>query len=120
MKTRTKYLMTALLLAFGAIESSSAGSQGNLSDALEQALPSLAHAQDYWSASKISLQLANERNRLNEGPAACQALAESLDYYRMALAKETNTPLSAFGTGLGDDEGMRDIRARFGCPSATA
>lgn len=120
MKTRTMYFMTALLLALGAIEPSSAGSQGNLSDALEQALPSLASAQDYWSASKISLQLANERNRLNETRAACEALAKSLDYYRMALAKETDTPLRQFGTGLGDDEGMREIRTRFGCRGATA
>jgi hypothetical protein len=120
MKTRTMYLMTALLLALGAIEPSSAGSQGGLSDALEQALPSLASAQDYWSASKISLQLANERNRHNQTPAACEALAKSLDYYRMALAKETNTPLEEFGSGLGDDEGMREIRTRFGCAGTTA
>lgn len=120
MKTRTMYLMTALLLSLGAIEPSSADSQANLSNALEQALPSLASAQDYWSASKISLQLANERNRLNETPAACEALAKSLDYYRMALAKETNTPITQFDSGLGDDEGMREIRARFGCTGATA
>jgi len=120
MKTRTLYLMTALLLSVAAIEPSSAGPQGTLSAALEQALPSLTFAQDYWSASRISLQLANERNRLNEGPGACAALAKSLDYYRMALAKETGTPLGQYGKGLGDDEGMREIRAQFGCPGATA
>jgi hypothetical protein len=120
MKTRTMYMITALLLGLAAIEPSSAGSQGTLSDALEQALPSLASAQDYWAASKISLQLANERSRHNETAAACDALAKSLDYYRMALAKETNTPLSEFGSGLGHDEGMQEIRARFGCPGATA
>ena len=120
MKTRTMYLMTALLLALGAIEPSSADSQGNLSDSLEQALPSLAFAQDYWSANKISLQLANERNRLNETRAACEALAKSLDYYRMALVKETDTPLRQFATGLGDDEGVREIRTKFGCRGATA
>ena len=120
MKTRTMYLLTMLALALGAIEPTSADSQTTLTAALEQALPSLASAQDYWSASKISLQLANERNRMNEPQAACEALAKSLDYYRMALAKETNTPRSEFGTGLGDDEGMREIRARFGCPGLTA
>jgi len=121
MNTRTMYLMTGLLLlTAAAIEPSTASPEGNLSYALEQALPSLASAQDYWSASRISLQLANERHRLHEASAACEALAKSLDYYRMALAKETNTPLSQFGSGLGDDEGMREIRARFGCVGATA
>lgn len=119
-KTRTMYLMTALALAFAAIEPSSADSRGTLSDALEQALPSLASTQDYWSASKISFQLATERSRQNQTPAACEALAKSLDYYRMALAKETNTPLEQFGSGLGDDEGMREIRTRFGCAGTTA
>lgn len=120
MKTRTVYMLTALLLSAAAIEPSSADSRGNLSYALEQAVPSLAMAQDYWSASRLSLQLAHERNRLHETPAACDALAKSLDYYRMALAKETRTSLSEFGAGLGDDDGMREIRTRFGCAGATA
>ena len=120
LKTRTMYLMSALVLALAAIEPSSADSRGTLSDALEQALPSLASTQDYWSASKISFQLASERSRHNQTPAACEALAKSLDYYRMALAKETNTPLEHFGYGLGDDEGMREIRTRFGCAGSTA
>ena len=119
MKTRTMYLMTALLLGIAAIEPSSAES-GRLSDALEQALPSLASAQDYRSASKISFELASERSRQNETQAACEALAKSLDYYRMALAKETNTPRSEFGSGMWDDEAMREIRARFGCSGPTA
>ena len=119
MKTPTMYLVTALVLGITAIQPSSAES-GRLSDALEQALPSLTSAQDYWSASKISFQLASERSRQNETPAACDALAKSLDYYRMALAKETNTPLSEFGSGLGDDQGMQEIRAKFGCSRPTA
>jgi len=120
MKTRTMYLLTALLLSAAAIEPSSADSQGSLAFALEEALPSLTSAQDYWSASRISLQLANERHRLNETTAACAALAKSLDYYRLALAKETHTPVANLGAGLGDDEGMREIRTRFGCSGPTA
>jgi hypothetical protein len=120
LKTRTMYLISALVLAFAAIEPSSADSRETLSDALEQALPSLASAQDYWSASKISFQLASERSRHNQTSEACQALAKSLDYYRMALAKETNTSLEQFGSGLGDDEGMREIRTRFGCEAVKA
>ena len=114
MNTRTMHLLTALLLALGAVEPSSADSQGS------PGRPSLGSAQDYWSASRASLQIAKEHSRQNETIAACEALAKSLDYYRMALAKETNTPLSQFGSGLGDDEGMREIRARFGCLGPTA
>jgi hypothetical protein len=120
MNTRAMYLMTALLLGAAAIEPSSADSQKGLSNTLEQALPSLGSEQDYWSASKVSFELASERSRQNDTKAACDALAKSLDYYRMALAKETNTPLSEFGSGLGDDEAMREIRARFACSGATA
>jgi len=117
LKTRTLYLMTALLLGLAALEPSSAESQ-KLS--IKEPSLSLASAQDYWSASRKSIQMANEHVRHNETAAACDALAKSLDYYRMALAKETNTPRSEFGTGLGDDEGMQEIRARFGCPGVTA
>jgi len=119
MKTRTMYLMTALVFSIAAIEPSSAES-GSLSDALEQALPSLTLAQDYRSASKISFQLASERSRHSETQGACDALAKSLDYYRAALAKETDTPVSEFGSGLGNDQGMQEIRARFGCSGPTA
>jgi hypothetical protein len=115
---RTMYLMTALLLGLAALEPSSAESQEKRSTH-EQAVP-FASAQDYWSASRHSVQVANEHARNHETAAACEELAKSLDYYRLALAKETDTPRSEFGTGLGDDEGMRDIRARFGCPGVTA
>ena len=109
LSTRTMYLMTALVLGFAAIEPSSADSQARHSNALERTLPSLVSAQDYWSASKISFQLASERSRNNDSAAACEA-----------LAKETDTPIKEFGSGLGDDEGMREIRARFGCSGARA
>lgn len=118
--TRTLYVLTALLLGFAAIEPSSADSQTKRTIAFEQGLQPLATAQDYWSASKTSRQLANEYRQHNDTTAACEALAKSLDHYRMALAKETNTPRSEFGTGLGDDEGMREIRARFGCSGVRA
>src|SRR5262249_21793797 len=117
MKTRTMYLVTAFVLSIAALEPSSAESQAKRSTP-EQAMP-LPSAQDYWSASRNSVRMANEHVRNNETAAACEALAKSLDYYRMALAKETSTPRSEFGTGLGDD-GMPEIRARFGCPAPTA
>ena len=88
------FSMIAFLVGFTAFEpASSPGAQKRLSDALEQALPSLASVQDYWTASKVSFQLASARSRLNEMPAACEALSQSLDYYRKAVANDTDTPL---------------------------
>jgi hypothetical protein len=116
LNTRTLYLMTAVLLGLAAIEPSSADSQRKRSDAFEHVLPSFASAHDYWSASKISFQLASKHNRLNETQAACQALAQSLDYYRMALAKGTNPSAWEVAVVSGDDgDGMQEIRSRFGC-----
>jgi hypothetical protein len=103
LNTRAMYAVTAILLAFAVIEPSSANSQGK------------ASALDDWSESKLSFHLASNYRRINETQAACDALTESLDYYRVALAKETNTPVSEFGSGLGNDEGMQEIRSRFGC-----
>jgi hypothetical protein len=101
---RTWYLVTALLLCIAAIEPSSADSPGKLST-----------AQDYWSASKISFQLASKHNRLNETQAACEALTKSLDYYRMALAKDSREVTLVSSDG---GDGMQEIRSQFGCTRA--
>ena len=116
----TFLLMAAFLVGFTGFEPVSSGAaQKRLSDALEQALPSLASVQDYWSASKVSFQLASARSRLNEMPAACEALSQSLDYYRKAVAQDTDTPFYEFSFALEGDEGMREVRARFGCVGVT-
>ena len=102
--TRTWYLLTALGLVLAAIAPSSADSR--------------AEAPDYWIASKNSLQQANAHRRLNETQAACEALAKSLDYYRMALGNEA---LSSGATGAVKGDGgdaMQEIRTRFGCASS--
>lgn len=111
--TRTWYLLTALGLLLAAIEPSSASFRVKLNDAAM----SSGSASDYLSASRASLQEASEHRRLNETQAACDALAQSLDYYRMALEKEL---LGSVAKPARSDEGdaMQEIRTRFGCASA--
>lgn len=111
--TRTCYLLTALALLLATSEPSSASFRIKLNNTT----PSLGSASDYWSASRASLREAGERRRLNETQAACEALAQSLDYYRMALDKEL---LGSVAKRARSDEGdaMQEIRTRFGCTKA--
>jgi len=109
-------LTTALLLGYATTASaSSPDADRQLSDALEQALPSLVSSGNYWSASKLYFQLATARNRLKETTAACTALSQSLAYYRKALAKDTGAPLDEAATDGSNDEGMAEVRTKFGC-----
>jgi len=110
---RTWYLLTALALILAAIEPSSAGSRGKSYDAT----PSPGSAADYWIASKASLQQASKHRRLNETKAACEALAKSLDYYRIALDREVPDNVAR---PVRSDKGdaMQEIRSSFGCPNA--
>ena len=110
---RTWYLLTALALVLAAIEPSSAGSHGRSYDAT----PSSGPVADYWFASKASLQKASKHRHLNETKAGCGALAQSLDYYRIALDKEL---LGNVGRPVrsGEGDAMQEIRSRFGCANA--
>lgn len=112
--------VTAFLFGCAAIApTQSSDSDRKLSDALEEALPTLVSSGDYLSASKLYLQLASARSRMNETSAACVALSQSLSYYRKALAKETDTPIYEESSGSqNDDDGMQDVRATFGCTKA--
>ena len=114
LSTRAMYLLTAMVLGLAAIEPSSA--DGKHSDALELTPPPFATAQDYWTASRNSCERARRHNRLNETRAACDALARSLDYYRMAIAKDSD-PSAREAAAVDSDggDGMREIRSRFGC-----
>jgi len=115
--------IAALLIGLGAIVPgsssgvpSSSGEDRRLTDALEQALPSLVSSGDYWTASRLSFQLAAAHSRLNETTAACDALSLSLAYYRKSVAEP---PLHEVTFGQADgDEGLREIRSRFGCSIA--
>jgi negative regulator of sigma E activity len=114
LSTRAMYLLTAMVLGLAAIEPSSA--DGKLSDTPELKLLPLASAQDYRSASRNSYRRASRHSQLNETQAACDALAKSLDYYRMAIAKDTDPSAREAAAVDGDGgDGMREIRARFGC-----
>ncbi len=116
----TQRNLVILIAAFlvgcaGLAPASSSDADRKLSGAIEQALPSLVSAGDYWTASKVFFQLAGARSRLKETRAACAALSQSLTYYRKALAKDTDTPLYEFGSGSEEDEGMLEVRSMFGC-----
>ncbi len=109
--------MTALLLGYAntASPASMPDADTQLSDALEQAMPSVLSSEDYWSASKLYLQLAAARSRMKETAAACTALAQSLAYYRKALAKATGAPMGEAVKVSGNDEGLAEVRSKFGC-----
>ncbi len=110
--------IAASLLGCAAVPASSSDADRRLSDALEQALPALVSSGDYRSASKLSFQLASARSRMNETAPACSALSQSLAYYRTALSKETGEPVYAASNGGTEDDGMQEIRSRFGCTRA--
>ncbi|HEX9199206.1 MAG TPA: hypothetical protein VF865_06580 [Acidobacteriaceae bacterium] len=109
--------MTALLLGYATTASAASmpDADKQLSDALEQAMPSVLSSQDYWSASKLYFQLAAARSRMKETAAACTALVQSLAYYRKALAKATGAPMGEAVRVSGNDEGLAEVRSKFGC-----
>ncbi len=112
--------MTALLLGYATVASAGSMPDANkqLAEALEQAMPSVLSSQDYWSASKLYFQLASARSRMNETAAACTALVRSLAYYRKALAKATGAPMGEAVNVSGNDEGLAEVRSKFGCTNA--
>ena len=114
--------MTALLLGYATAASAASmpDADKQLSDTLEQAIPSVLSSADYWSASKLYFQLAAARSRMNETAAACTALVQSLAYYRKALAKATGAPLGEAAKVSGNDEGLVEVRSKFGCTNVRA
>jgi hypothetical protein len=109
-------LTTALLLGYATTASaSSPDADRQLSEALEQALPSVVSSGDYWSASKLYFQLATARNRLKETAAVCTALSRSLAYYRKALVKDTGVLLDEAATDSSNDEGLAEVGSKFNC-----
>jgi hypothetical protein len=115
--------ITALLIVAGAIlPGSSSGVPERsivnykLSRTLEGALPTVLVVGDYWTASKLSFQLAKERARLNETAASCDALTRSLDYYRRSVGEPAARGTTADRASGAD--GLEEIRSTFGCTTA--
>jgi len=107
-----KYL-AALGLAV-ALGNASAGDR-ELAASLSASLPDLVVSEDYRGLSEAAMQLAGAQNRLGETPAACKALSQSLESYRMALVKQTGEYEGAASSINDDSDGMAAVRARFGC-----
>ena len=90
-----------------------------LSAELREALPRLIVSGDYQTASRLYFDLATARSRGHESVPACAALAHSLENYRKALANDADVSWrEVTAESRDDDEGMQDIRARFGCTRA--
>ena len=108
-------LGVALVLGHASIATGDAGSDRKLAAQLQRALPDLVVSENYRALSRATMQLAGARSRLGETPEACKALSQSLESYRMAVAKQTGVQEAA-ASGLGDDsDGMAEVRSRFGC-----
>jgi len=113
-------LSSAFLFGFTSITTKqSADTVQNLSAELRQALPDLILSGDYRTASRLYFDLATARSRNRESGTACAALSQSLDNYRKALANDAGVPFREVAAdSRDDDEGMQDIRSRFGCTRA--
>ena len=111
-------LSSAFLFGFAPVApTQSSDADQRLSDALQQALPTVVASGDYLTASRLYFHLAAARSRLNETGTACTALSQSLASYRSALAQDMGEPLRKVAS-LSDDEGMQEIRSTFGCTAA--
>jgi len=114
-------MAVCLIFAVPAVVPASSGAAqgqtglGQIALSLEKAIPTLVSSQDYRSASNTAFLLATARYRLDENGAACAALSQSLEYYRMAIAKETGERMRG-ALGIEDaSDGMAVVRAKFGC-----
>jgi hypothetical protein len=112
------FSIPALLPASSGAGQAAVHSQAGLSQvalSLEKTLPVLVSSGDYRSASNTAFLLATARSRLDETPAACVALAQSLEYYRRAIEKETGDRQRGSAGIEEASDGMAVVRARFGC-----
>jgi hypothetical protein len=117
---KSMVLLSTLIFCGGVtvISGAAADSQSGLGEvalSLERALPGFVSTGDYRSASNTAFLLATARSRLHQTADACAALSQSLEYYRMAIAKETGLREAA-ASGLNEQsDGMSEVRSKFGC-----
>lgn len=111
-------LIVVILNGYIPLVSGDSSVNQKLAVSLEEMLPALVSAEDYRTASNVAFQLASARQRLSETPAACAALSQSLEHYRMAVQKETGVSEPASSSVNDDSDGMAAVRAKFGCARA--
>jgi hypothetical protein len=108
-------LGVAFLLGHASLATGDAGSDRKVAAQLHRSLPDLVVSEDYRGLSQATMRLAGARQRLGETPEACKALSQSLESYRMAVARESGV-IEATASSVNDDsDGMAEIRSRFGC-----
>src|SRR4051794_38175356 len=99
-------LIVVILNGYIPLVSGDSSVNEKLAVSLEEMLPSLVNTEDYRTASTVAFQVASARQRLGETPAACAALSQSLEYYRMAVQTETGVWEPASSTVNDDSDGM--------------
>jgi hypothetical protein len=106
----SKSLVAASLVAFSTLTFGS-----NETANLQKSLSSAVSSQDYRAASSTAFRLASAHKSQGETRAACAALAQSLEYYRKALTKDSGISEPAIASINDGSDGMADVRAKFGC-----
>lgn len=105
-----KSLVAASLVAFSSLTFGA-----NETVDLKKSLSSAVSSQDYRAASSTAFRLASAHRSQGETRAACAALAQSLEYYRKAVAKDSGVSEPAIASINDDSDGMAEVRAKFGC-----
>src|SRR5689334_22310825 len=105
----------AFLLGHATLAASDSGNDRNAAAQLHRSLPELVVSENYRELSRATMRLAGTHTRLGETPEACRALSQSLESYRMAVAKETGVVEGALSSVNDDSDGMAEVRSRFGC-----
>ena len=108
-------LGVALILGHASFATGDAGGDRKLATRLHGSLPELVVAENYRGLSQATMRLAGAHQRLGETPEACKALSQSLESYRMAVARESGVTEAAASSVNDDSDGMAEVRSRFGC-----
>jgi len=117
-------LVAVILNGYIPLVSGDTSVNGRLVASFEEMLPTLVASGDYRTASNVAFQLASAHRRLGENPGLLRRVSQSLEHYRMALAKEAggfqkassiSDDSDVMATLNDDSDGMAVVRAKFGC-----